>query len=164
MDEPWPADETVPSAPDPEVVAALQARLPQELAHLPVTSAAEYRQEAWKAWYTRPQISGTYVPWIGLRGSLATLTGFFAMGGLWMLLTGQFVSGMDLEDTLLLVFLAVATVLLIWSKARSNRRRTRLEERNPVLSDVSARIDRDVEAGRIPLKPPGWDGEIPGPL
>lgn len=164
MDNSIPAEGTAPPGPDPEAVAALRARLPEELAHLPVTSAAEFRQEAWEAHYTRLPISGSYIPWIGLRGFLASMTGFFALGGLWMFLTGRIVGGIALEDILLWVFLAGATVLLVWSKARSNRRATRLEDRNTVLSDISQRIDREVAAGRIPLAPPGWTGRILAPL
>lgn len=165
MDQSRPAGEATPVEPDPDVMAALRARLPVELAHLPVTSAAEYRQEAWKAYFIRPQTNASYMPWIGLRGFLAALAGFFALAGLWMLITGRMGRGDDaLEDVLLLVFLIVATVLLIWSKAASNRKASRLVERNQVLIDVSQRIDREVQAGRIPLAPPGWTGRILAPL
>lgn len=164
MDEPRPAGGAAPVEPDPDAMAALRARLPEELAHLPVTSAAEYRQEAWKAHYTRLPMSAGYIPWIGLRGFLAALTGLFSLGGLWMLLSGRMGGDDVLENIALLVLLIAATGLLIWSKATSNRKASRLVERNQVLADVSKRIDREVEAGRIPLKPPGWEGELLAPL
>lgn len=164
MDESPSAGEATPAGPDAETVAALRARLPEELSHLPVTSAAEYRQEAWKAHYTRPQPSGTYHPTIGFRGLGAGMTGLFSIGGLWMLLTGQMTRSNALENILLLVFLIAATALLAWSKVVSNRKADRLQARNRVLSDVSKRIDQEVAAGRIPLTPPGWQGTILAPL
>jgi len=164
MDESRPAGEATPFEPDADAVATLRAHLPEELAHLPVTSAAEYRKAAWDAWYIPPQPSGSYHPRFGFRGAAAMITGIFSVGGLWSLFTGRLMRGDVLENFLLWLFLIAATVLLVWSRWRSNRKSDRLEERNQVLSDVSHRIDQEVEAGRIPLQPPQWEGETPGPL
>ncbi|GGA60287.1 hypothetical protein GCM10011490_08080 [Pseudoclavibacter endophyticus] len=158
------AQDAAPVEPDADVVADLRARLPEELAHLPVTSAAEYRREAWKAWHTRPVANGMYHPRIGFRGIGAMATGFLTVGGLWMLIAGPSSSASALEVILTLTILGAATVLLGWSKWSSNRKTDQLQERNWVLSDLSARIDQEVAAGRLPLKPPGWDGEVFAPL
>ncbi|RLV55775.1 hypothetical protein D9V41_09970 [Aeromicrobium phragmitis] len=154
----------MPLRADPDVVAALRAQLPEDLAHLPLTSAAEYRQEAWKAWTVRPPANGAYYPALGLRGAAAMATGFMTLGGLWMVIAGPSSSAGALEIILTLSIFGSVTVLLAWSKGKSNRKARRLQERNTVLSDVSAQIDHEVEQGRIPLKPAGWEGKIFPPL
>lgn len=164
MDEPRPADENAASGPDPEAVASLRALLPERLAHLPVTSAAEFRQEAWRAWYTPLTANGSYHPRIGFRGVGAMTTGFLTLGGLWMLLTNPPTQRSALEVAITMVVLVGVTALLTWSKWRSNRKVDRLEEGNKVLSALSKRIDQEVEAGRIPLTPPGWEDTIFPPL
>lgn len=154
--------ETMNTRGNDDVVARLRAQLPQEAAHLPLSSAAEFRKEAWKMWRSRTPMTAGYLPRFGLRGFLASLFGFFAVAGLFYIpFAGHRGS---LEDWLLLAGLAALATLLWWSKHRSNRKEDHQQELNAELSRVSDRVDEAVQAGLLPLTPPGWQEPVPPSL
>ncbi len=138
--------------------AELRKYLPPQAAHLPLTSAAEFRKEAWKLWRSRTPMTAGYLPRFGLRGLLASTFGFFAVAGLFYIPFARHRG--SLEDWLLLAGLAVLATLLWWSKRRSNRKEDRQQELNDALAFASRRVDDAVEDGRLPLAPPGWQERI----
>lgn len=115
-------------------------------------------------WRGKPTGNAAYLPRLGIRGVLAMFTGGMAIAGVWMLMFGPSSSSSAFEISLTLTILTAATVLLIWSKRASNRALDCRLERNELLSQASARLDRQVELGRIPLTPPGWDEKVFPPL
>lgn len=139
--------------------AGLRKYLPEEAKDLPLTSAAEFREAAWKLWRVRTPFVSDYYPRFGLRGLLAATFAFFAVGGALTIPFDRY-SRVSADDWLLLGGLAVAAALLWWSKRRSNRKEDRQQDLNEELASASRRVDEAVEDGRLPLAPPGWRGGI----
>lgn len=158
VDEPGRTDAPVRAGTDAPI------RLPDELAHLPLTSAAEFRAAARPMQRAVLTDHGGYLVRVGFRGSAAFITGLLALTCFGELVTG---TGSTQETLVLLaggVSLGVLTALLVVSKHRSNRKRKQQINLNGLLRDLSVRVDEEVEAGRIPLTPPGWQGPVPPSL
>lgn len=136
----------------------------EELAHLPQTSAAEFRREAWTMWQIRWQVQLHYIPLIGVRGVAAMITAVLTItffGGFFDTSS----TSLDLFPAIVGFFLAGSvTAILTISKTRSNLRYFRRRRRNRRLIERSQQIDQMVTEGTTPAAPQDWDGPLPARL